>query len=122
MSADLAKLRKSILMLSSQHDGEIVSAARAINRLLASSGLDWHWLASRIITPQEAPGPTHERQEGAFAANPNSAADWLLANHATRLRPRDRDFLETMREWRGQPTERQAVWLNDLCRRFGYRS
>ena len=35
-------------------------------------------------------------------------------------REKDRDFLETMMTWRGAPTDKQAKWLNDLCRRYGY--
>lgn len=41
-------LKKMILMLSSDNDGEVVAAARAIGRLLKKEGKDWHWLAEQI--------------------------------------------------------------------------
>jgi hypothetical protein len=137
MTEDLARLRKCVLMLSSQHDGEVLSAARSINRILGSSHLDWHWLADRIdggTEPVDWEAKVREaydlgrksaqpawRDVGEHFADHQAAAEWLFDNHGSRLRDKDRDFLETMLDWRGRPTERQSKWLNDLCRRFGYR-
>jgi hypothetical protein len=42
------KLEKLIKMLSSDKDGEVVAAARAIQRTLNGSGSDVHELAARI--------------------------------------------------------------------------
>jgi len=52
MRADLASaspvIGKLIPLLASDHDGEVLAAARAIGRLLASKGRDWHDLAAAI--------------------------------------------------------------------------
>ena len=116
-SGDLDRLRKCVLMLSSEHDGEVLSAARSINRILAAIGLDWHWLISRLNAP---PGPAAGRST-AFAGDHQLAARWLLDSRGSALREKDRDFLETMTVWRGAPSEKQAVWLVNLCQRYGYR-
>lgn len=44
------KLEKLIPMLSSDRDGEVLAAVRAISGALASEGLDWHDLASTLST------------------------------------------------------------------------
>ncbi|MER9596081.1 hypothetical protein [Mesorhizobium sp. M0244] len=123
MTGDLAKLRQCLLMLSGEHDGEVVAAARAINRVLATSGRDWHWLAGKLT---DSGAEKAERRSGSDDAGGDlyedhrDAAGWLIERHWRRLRPKDLDFLATMQDWRGQPTEKQAAWLADLCRRFGY--
>lgn len=43
-----AKLAKLIPMLSSPMDGEVVAAARAIEKSLKGAGLDWHDLVNAI--------------------------------------------------------------------------
>jgi hypothetical protein len=47
-SAITAKLGSSIRMLSSDEDGDVLAAARAILRLLASCGTDIHALAAHV--------------------------------------------------------------------------
>jgi len=42
------RLRKLILMLSSDYDAEIVTAARSIGRVLADAGSDWHQFADAV--------------------------------------------------------------------------
>jgi hypothetical protein len=51
------KLAKMVLMLSSSSDGEVVSAARAIGRLLVEQGRDWHDLAD-VVRAMETPSPS----------------------------------------------------------------
>jgi hypothetical protein len=134
---DLAKLKKCMLMLSSRHDGEVVAAARQINRLLASASVDWHWLANRVdggavwstADMQRAADEAYRagRQDAApawrdvDAIDHRAAADWLLSKAGGRLRPKDIEFLQTMTNWRGRPTERQGAWLADLVRKHGYK-
>jgi hypothetical protein len=48
------QLSKLVLLLSSNHDGEVIAAARAIDRVLKSSRLDWHDLAQAICLPLPA--------------------------------------------------------------------
>ena len=45
------KLTKLILLLSSNQDGEVVAAARAIGRTLSGAGMDWHSLAKALSAP-----------------------------------------------------------------------
>lgn len=67
---DLARINRRlgqlILMLSSEHDGEVVTAARAIDRLLKSEQADWHDLVAAVQRPpngaaQQAP-PSQAQQ------------------------------------------------------------
>ena len=140
MSDDLAKLKQCMLLLSSEHDGEVVSAARAAGRVLSRAGLDWHWLVGRLNGGEPADhweakireayelgrrsvqgkGVPEDVGDDLFA-DCQDAAQWLLDTHANRLREKDVDFLETMLTWRGYPTEKQAAWLNSLCQRYGYK-
>ncbi|CAH1696805.1 hypothetical protein CHELA1G11_70030 [Hyphomicrobiales bacterium] len=45
---DSGALGKLVRLLSSDHDGEVVNAARAIGRSLQAAGSDWHELADRL--------------------------------------------------------------------------
>jgi hypothetical protein len=47
------KLGKLLRLLSSSHDGEVVAAARGIDRTLKSVGLDVHALADGIATEKK---------------------------------------------------------------------
>jgi hypothetical protein len=102
-----SQLSKLVLMLSSNHEGEIVATARAIDRVLRSNRLDWHDLAEAICLP-------------APAARPCDDADWrdLLAFCASRmscLNSREREFLRSIAQWRGNLTERQRNWLETIA-------
>ncbi len=48
----MTKLQKFVLMLSSENDGEVLNAARAIGKALTAEGLDWHWLATKLDAPK----------------------------------------------------------------------
>ena len=92
MSADLDKLTRCLPMLSSPHDGEVLSAA---------------WSVSTMPDMFD---------------RPLVAAEWLLDLHESRLREKERDFLETMVTWHGGLTPKKAAWLTSLLRRYGYRA
>jgi hypothetical protein len=50
--------RKFLLLLSSDSDGEVLAAARAIGRKLKAEGHDWYWLADQFVTkPKPRPAP-----------------------------------------------------------------
>ena len=104
------KLSKLVRMLTSDHDGEVVAAARSINRTLESAGLDIHVLAAVI------------ERGSAGNAMPNAPA-WHsvaceCAAHPRRLRSeKERAFIADMVVWTklgGEPTERQAKWLRSI--------
>jgi hypothetical protein len=87
------QLSKLVLLLSSNHDGEVIAAARAIDRVLKSSRLDWHDLAQAICLPLPA------------VLHPCDDRDWrdLLAFCASRmnsLSSREREFLRSIARWR----------------------
>jgi hypothetical protein len=116
MTARLAeispRLRCLLLMLSSDRDGEVVAAARAIDRVLQSNKLDWHDLVKAICLPAPA---VHHRNDGEWR-------DWrdLLAfctSHMKRLSSREREFLRSIARWRGDLTEKQAAWLTAIFER-----
>jgi len=48
------KLAKLLPLLSSDQDGEVIAAARAISRALASVGADWHDLVKVLTEPASA--------------------------------------------------------------------
>jgi hypothetical protein len=88
-SAD--RLRKLCGMLGSQHDGERAAAAAKADAFVRSLGLSWGDVIGPPIIPEQ---PVRIRQ-------------WLL-------RPKDREFVRSMANWRGEPTEHQREWLLDL--------
>ena len=59
------KLSKLILLLSSNQDGEVVAAARAIGRNLSGAGMDWHNLAKALTTP---PAQSAKAAAGSWSA------------------------------------------------------
>jgi hypothetical protein len=104
------KLGKLVRMLTSDHDGEVVAAARSINRALKSAGLDIHVLAAVI------------EHSGMNNTKPN-VPTWHsvaceCAAHPERLQSeKERAFIADMVVWtrlRGEPTERQAQWLRSI--------
>jgi len=103
------RLGKLVRMLTSDHDGEVVAAARSINRALKSAGLDIHVLA--VI---ELGGMNNAKPDGPIW---HSVACECAA-HPERLRSeKERAFIANMVIWTklgGDPTERQAKWLRSI--------
>jgi hypothetical protein len=97
------KLGKLVRMLTSNHDAEVVAAARSINRTLSSAGLDIQLLAAVI---EHGGAPTWHSVARECAAHPE------------RLRSeKERAFIADMVVWTklgGDPTERQAKWLRSI--------
>jgi hypothetical protein len=104
------KLSKLVRMLTSDRDGEVVAAARSINRTLKSAGLDIHVLAAAI----ERHGASYEMHNG--PAWHSVACE--CAAHPEQLRSeKERAFIADMVVWTklgGEPTERQAHWLRSI--------
>jgi hypothetical protein len=137
----VGKLGKFIRLLTSDRDGEVVAAARAIVRTLEGAGADIHDLAESIgVTPANGKKFTeadaHEIYERGVAAGRRAAEQratfrnvdddgppWHAiacecAARAARLRDqKERDFVADMVRWTtrgGQPTEKQAKWLRSI--------
>jgi hypothetical protein len=145
MSSALAaiadKLGKLIRLLTSDCDGEVIGAARAITRTLDAAGLDIHALAAGIggapangkkFSEEEAREIyQHGVEDGRRAAEQqqpvtfndvDEGPSWhTIATECTaraeRLRPHEKDFVEDMVRWcvhGGRPTEKQAKWLRAI--------
>jgi hypothetical protein len=103
------RLGKLIPLLGSDRDGEVIGAARAIDRLLKSAGRDWHDLAALL----RLPAPRWE-----IAADDWQSVARFCAENSTRLTERELDFLATLASWRGRPTEKQFAWLRKIAARL----
>lgn len=101
------KLSKLILMLSSDVDGEIVAAARAIGRTLRADGHDWHDLAGLVARPAQSPtfSPSEWRQ---------AIAECLRWPEL--LSPKELDFLTTVGR-QAKLTPKQSGWLDAIIER-----
>jgi hypothetical protein len=136
------KLRPLIRLLSSDQPGEVVAAARAINRTLKGAKLDIHALADSIgqtngkeyteaqLLKARELGLEREEQGAPVFRNINvdDEPTWHdiaveCAAHPHRLRSdRERHFVNDMvlRTVRGgEPTEKQASWLRKIYARRG---
>jgi hypothetical protein len=107
------RLKKLLLMLSSNRDGEVVNAARLIGTTLHSIGADWHDLVGGLLTP------VRRRPQASYDSDTDEAGDWharqeFCLQHPELLRPREFEFLTDLDRWRGPLTEKQAAWLNSI--------
>lgn len=105
-----------VALLASDNDGEALNAARKLAAALKAEGMDFHDLAKGVKV---------HRETVREAAKPQKRPGWrgdldtLLALGEEAFRPREWEFLTTLKSWHGQPTERQAAWLADLKQRQG---
>lgn len=141
------KLKPLVRVLSSDQPGEIVAAARAINRVLKSSGADIHALADSIgngkVSEAEMQKLYDAGHRAGYAAGRSAAENefsgrvfrsvnfdeepsWFeiaseCAAHPDRLRDkRERKFVRDMKRrlvHGGEPTEAQGKWLRDIYAR-----
>jgi hypothetical protein len=100
LKAIAPRLGKMLLMLSSNHDGDVVATVRAIERVLKSAGSDWHDLVASMLAPAAHP-EVHD-----------DVVQWCLNRHFF-LSPRDREFLEGVAEQRMPPSPKQEKWIHD---------
>jgi hypothetical protein len=142
MSSGLApitdRLGKLLRLLTSDRDGEVVSAARAIVRTLDGAGLDIHALAESLgingkkfseadaLEIYRRGVEDGKRAAGGFGFHSIGEPSWHeiaqeCAAHDNRLRDeRERQFVHDMvrRTVRGgEPTEKQAKWLRAIYAR-----
>jgi hypothetical protein len=148
--ADLApapiagKLKPLIRLLSSDQDGEVLNAARALNRLLKANGSDIHAIADGI---GQANGKLTEAEmrklyDAGFEAgvravedkqhgdedfhNTDGTPSWhaiavWCQRQDDRLRDNEREFINSVaaRTVYREPTEKQAKWLKSIFHRLG---
>jgi len=106
--------------LGSPHDGEVLSAARALGRQLDNQGLNFNDLAiavvaepiTRIVYRDRDPDPLSDWSE---------IADWC-ADHPEWLSDKESDFVVNMRRILrrpgAEPTLKQAKWLQNILDRI----
>jgi hypothetical protein len=146
--ADLApiagKLKPLIRLLSSNQDGEVLNAVRALNRLLKANGSDIHAIADSI---GQANGKLSEAEmrklyDAGFEAgvravedkqhgdedfhNTDGTPSWhtiavWCQRRDERLRDNEREFISSVaaRTVYREPTEKQAKWLKSIFYRLG---
>ncbi|MBZ9654005.1 hypothetical protein [Phyllobacterium lublinensis] len=120
----MASLEKIVLLLGSDHPFEALAARDALIKRLAREGRDLHWFAKQADL---CIASSHADKGGTADANSTdeidhqAAAKWLLDQFGSFLSPNQRDFCNTIMQWVGEPTEKQAGWLSALLRKYGYR-
>jgi hypothetical protein len=106
------RLRKLVLLLSSDQPGEVLAAVAAIQRALQTAGADWHDLASALT-----------QAHGWRQQSDDDAGDWrrlhkYCRHHSDALSCREQDFMDTLARWRGRPTDKQRAWLQAIYGRL----
>jgi hypothetical protein len=109
------RLRRLVLLLSSNQRGEVAAAAAAIDRTLKSAGADWHVLADELLPEHSKAGHTSD------SSNPpedRRAMRVVCLVHSHLLRTREKQFLDDLERWRGNLTEKQLAWLHSIYSRI----
>jgi hypothetical protein len=136
----VSKLASFIRFLSSDKEGEVIAAARAIVRTLRGANLDIHALAERVGGFSEADMKKlydAGYEQGYHAAASSNERDGfhdidgsLLSWHRTarwcqqhneHLRSKERAFVDQMAAqtvWR-EPSEKQRKWLKSIYFKLG---
>jgi hypothetical protein len=139
-SGTVERLEKLIKLLTSDKDGEVVAAARAIHRTLEGAGADTHELAARIKGGKLSETEMRKIYDAGVRDGKDAAATdkgfsnvegpsyYEMAKHCvehdnSRLSAKERGFVEDMERWcaRREPSEKQGKWLHVLYVRLGRR-
>jgi hypothetical protein len=102
------KLAKICGMFGSAHEGERASAAALADRTVRDLGLTWADVIGVPLVPAE---PSHEDVSWQDALE-------VCLGHIGELTPRDRDFIRSLSRWRGEPSQKQQIWLFDVHARI----
>ena len=111
------RLSKLLALLSSDHDGEVLAAARAIRRTLGSAGLSWHDLAAAITASAKGGQLAHPSWSCMSRQHRLQTLDRLLA--VGRLSAWERAFCKrihaAMHLWpRSEQSPKQSAILDGL--------
>jgi len=109
---DYTRLAKLLGMLGSDHDGEIAAAGRAASRLVRAAGLDWHEVLRErvkhvpvVVRPPRATSPGDKIE--ACLAHPAGLNEW------------ERNFIRSLRDFRGKFSAKQLATLDRLYAKCG---
>jgi hypothetical protein len=117
------KIGKLLALLSSDIDGEVLAAARSIDRTLKASGADIHVLVRQITAPGVV--VIHGGPDNDDEPEPQSWRDlarWCRDHDGGCLSSAERKFVVDMANrlvLGGKPTEKQASWLRAIYVRLG---
>jgi hypothetical protein len=104
-----------LLLLTSDHDGEALSAARALVKTLQKSGHDLHWLADRPFSPQNGAHKATSGDPDCAAMDWRQLALWRLETApADLLTEHQHSFLCNVAGYDRPPSEKQSDFLRDL--------
>ncbi|MBB3148769.1 hypothetical protein FHS21_005217 [Phyllobacterium trifolii] len=110
------RLRQLLLLLGSDHDGEALSAARALVKTLHKAGYDLHWLGDQLFSPQSGPHKATSDAPDFTGMDWRLMAMWCLAKApAGFLTKRQHDFLCNVAGYDRPPSEKQTEFLRDLA-------
>lgn len=117
LDADLARRLSSVLArLASPHDGEKLAAVAAIDRILGPRGLRLPELIAGLAEPPPASRPDDPPDDIAAREllRRIDASPWMPG-------PWERQFLASLRCWRGRLTAKQRVKIGEIAARAGVR-
>jgi len=128
-AAAARKLRLLVPILGSTHDGEIIGAARAIDRTLKSDGCDWHTLTAHLLPAAQPRGgptwapPPPEQEPADLARWEYIVARCANAPNVHFLSGRDRAFLSGLHIQvcirQRPPSVKQRSWLAGIVEKLG---
>jgi hypothetical protein len=96
---DADRLAKLCGMFSSDHVGERATAAQMAHKLVKSRGLTWREVIITTSHPTTG-GNTDWHRMASFCQR-----------YSDLLSSREQEFVSSILQWRGEPTERQKNWL-----------
>lgn len=126
MSADVLqvdRLAAVLGMLGSDHDGEVLAAARHAERLRRQANVAWADILRGPVpaSPQPPPPPPHDVLHG-WPAFWKQAAELVARDGGGVVRPQDVEFAETVAGYAHRPSLKQLAYLFDLvCKTLAVR-
>jgi hypothetical protein len=113
----IAKLVRVIF--SSDRPGEVAAAVDATKRLLATNGLDCHWVADRISAPvAHADHRADRRDDDDDDGRDDRSRVWFCFHRRRFLSPREYSFIENIAARSAPLTPRQRQWLYSIADRL----
>jgi hypothetical protein len=110
------RIAKLLGMLGSDHDGEVLNAARMADRLVREQGITWFDVLS--VDPAQAPQP--DASHAVLSDWPvrwRQAASICIAFGIGILRAKDIEFANKVSAYGHRPSDAQLRWLLDLTQR-----
>jgi hypothetical protein len=108
------------LIFSSDRPGEVMAAVDATKRLLATNGLDGHWVADQISAPvAHADDRAANRHGDDDDGRDDRSTIWFCFHRKHRLSEKELLFVENIVKRAAPLTPRQAKWIRDIADRLG---